>query len=444
VGNSGGKRKIVMDIKSFFGNAPQVRAPSKELSIKERIKWTCIAGLLFLFMGYMPLPIDRADIPYSYLNNPLYGSVFSLLALGLGPVITGILLTHVLLRFRILKLDLGNDIDRRFFYGLQKVLILVISLLEALAFITGFGLAHGVIGFLLLMAFMVLGTMSLLYLDELVVKWGLGSGLGLFVALGVTKAFIFDGYLSLSEFFNGILTYNRFNLSSILPLVFTIIMAYAIYKTLKRATVYNLPKEKVSGSYAMVIFFVSFIGASYYGSAGSMIEILSDESFNAPLDGLLLPENWHKLTDQTTLPKVAAYLCVSLPLAFIMSCFWVWFFGFHKLYSQPPDYRLKDKEKETEIKDKLKTLIPVSISIGIIMMPLAEMLSVFIGFLGALYLISYLHRCSEEISGPKKSCPVCDSTGIEWLLPASWCIWECRDCGYRGAIAIDPVNNQLK
>jgi preprotein translocase subunit SecY len=435
MGNSGGKRKIIMDIKSLFGYVPRVRAPSKELSIKERIKWTGVAGLLFLLMGYVPLPIDRADIPYSYLQNPLYSSVFSLLALGLGPIITGILLMHVLLRFRILRLDLGDDTDRRFFYGMQKVLILVIALFEGLAFITGFGLAHGVTGFLLLMVLMVLGTVFLLYLDEYVVKWGIGSGLGLFVALGVAKALVFDGYLSLSEFFNGILTYNRFNISSILPLVFTIILAYAIYKTIKRATVYNLPKEKASGSYAMVIFFVSFMGASYYGSAGSMIELLSDGSFNPPLDGLLLPENWHKLTDQAMLLNVAAYLCISLPLAFIMSCFWIWFFGFYKLYSQPPDYRLKDKEKE--IKDKLKTVIPISISIGIIMMPLGEMLSVFIGFLGTLYLISYLYRCSEEISGPKKSCPVCDSTVIEWLLPASWCIWECRDCGYRGAIAID-------
>ena len=426
-----------MDIKSLFGKAPQVRAPSKDLAIKEKIKWTSLVSVLFLLMSFLPLPIDRADIPYAYLQSPFYSTAFSILALGVGPIITGILLMHVLLRFRLLRLDLGNELEKRFFYGLQKVLIFVIALFEAFAFITGFGLAHSVIDYSYLMAFMVLGTVSLLFLDELVVKWGLGSGLGLFVALGVAKVLLFDGFLKLSQFFDEILTYNKVNLLTILPLAFTILLAYAIYKTIKRATVFELKNEKVFGSYALVLFFVSFMGVAFYGSAGSIIKILSGGSINASLNGLLLPENWYMLGNQATMLKVVTYLCISVPLAFIITCFWIWFFGFYQLYSQPSSFRLKDKEKEREIKDKLKKIIPASISIGIIMTPLAEMLSVFIGFLGTLYLISYINRCSEEILGPKKACPVCDSTGIEWLLPASWCIWECRDCGYRGAIAID-------
>jgi len=43
---------------------------------------------------------------------------------------------------------------------------------------------------------------------------------------------------------------------------------------------------------------------------------------------------------------------------------------------------------------------------------------------------------------PEKSvrfCPKCGSTNLFWAsgLPQLWSIWECRDCGYRGALTIE-------
>ena len=36
-----------------------------------------------------------------------------------------------------------------------------------------------------------------------------------------------------------------------------------------------------------------------------------------------------------------------------------------------------------------------------------------------------------------KFCPKCGSTNIEWVLPQTWSKWECRDCGYTGALIIE-------
>ena len=38
-----------------------------------------------------------------------------------------------------------------------------------------------------------------------------------------------------------------------------------------------------------------------------------------------------------------------------------------------------------------------------------------------------------------KFCPKCGSTEIFWAsgLPQLWSIWECRNCGYRGALVIE-------
>jgi len=38
-----------------------------------------------------------------------------------------------------------------------------------------------------------------------------------------------------------------------------------------------------------------------------------------------------------------------------------------------------------------------------------------------------------------KLCPKCGSTNIFWAsgLPQLWSVWECRECGYRGAFVIE-------
>jgi predicted RNA-binding Zn-ribbon protein involved in translation (DUF1610 family) len=45
-------------------------------------------------------------------------------------------------------------------------------------------------------------------------------------------------------------------------------------------------------------------------------------------------------------------------------------------------------------------------------------------------------------SNPKSSvkfCPKCGSTDIFWAsgLPQLWSLWQCRNCGYRGALILE-------
>jgi len=46
---------------------------------------------------------------------------------------------------------------------------------------------------------------------------------------------------------------------------------------------------------------------------------------------------------------------------------------------------------------------------------------------------------SEEKRKRAIFCPRCGSTNIFWAsgLPQLWSIWECKDCGYRGAFIIE-------
>ena len=56
----------------------------------------------------------------------------------------------------------------------------------------------------------------------------------------------------------------------------------------------------------------------------------------------------------------------------------------------------------------------------------------------------YTHAQDEWIMEEKsqtgaKFCPKCGSTNVQWAsgLPQLWSIWECKDCGYRGALIVE-------
>jgi transposase-like protein len=45
----------------------------------------------------------------------------------------------------------------------------------------------------------------------------------------------------------------------------------------------------------------------------------------------------------------------------------------------------------------------------------------------------------EKSSKRTKYCPTCGSTNIFWAsgLPQLWSLWECKKCGYRGALVVE-------
>jgi len=49
-----------------------------------------------------------------------------------------------------------------------------------------------------------------------------------------------------------------------------------------------------------------------------------------------------------------------------------------------------------------------------------------------------LKRASDRV----KYCPTCGSNNIFWAsgLPQLWSLWECKECGYKGALVLEDGN----
>ncbi|MFX0025299.1 MAG: preprotein translocase subunit SecY, partial [Candidatus Hermodarchaeota archaeon] len=112
----------------------------------------------------------------------------TLTELGIGPIVTAGLVMQLLLGSKIIKVDMSDPYDRAMFSGSQKVMAMILTVFNALAYIWGGAFGEG-----LTLATQVFLFLQLLFagvviilLDELLQKgWGLGSGVSLFIAAGV-------------------------------------------------------------------------------------------------------------------------------------------------------------------------------------------------------------------------------------------------------------------
>ncbi len=180
-------------------NLPEVSAPKeKKLPFKEKIKWTVIILVIFFVMGFVPLfgLGDNALQQFEFLSIILGASFGSIISLGIGPLVTSSIVLQLLAGTGMLKMDLTTPDGRKKFQGLQKLASFGFIIFEAGIYVLMGGLAPsptlvGTPAFaemqIILIIQLVLGGIIIMFMDEVVSKWGIGSGISLFIAAGVAQ-----------------------------------------------------------------------------------------------------------------------------------------------------------------------------------------------------------------------------------------------------------------
>ncbi len=201
-------------IDNIIENLPEVSGPTqKRLSFKEKLKWTGIVLALFFILGMIPLfgLGQNALAQFEYLSTVLAAKFGSLISLGIGPIVTASIILQLLNGSGILKMDLTTHEGKKRFQGLQKLLSIVIIFVEAAIFVFMGGLAPaaefiGTAAYMQLQLLLVfqlfLGGIIILFMDEVVSKWGFGSGISLFIAAGVSQSIFIRALSPLSSPFN--------------------------------------------------------------------------------------------------------------------------------------------------------------------------------------------------------------------------------------------------
>lgn len=197
--------------KQVLYNLPEVAPPTqKRLGFKEKLKWTLTILTLFFILGLVPLfglgvnALQRFEL-LSIILGASFGSIISL---GIGPIVTASIVLQLLNGSGIFHFDLTSHEGKRTFQGVQKLLSLFFILFEAGIYVFMGGLApnQALVGTstyfqvqLLIIFQLFLGGILVLLMDEVVSKWGFGSGISLFIVAGVGQSIIIRALSPLTE-----------------------------------------------------------------------------------------------------------------------------------------------------------------------------------------------------------------------------------------------------
>ena len=140
---------------------------------------------------------------FSQYRAILAGASGSLMHLGIGPIVTGSIIMQLFTGAKIINLNLQDPRDKEIYQGTQKVLVIVMIIVESVPQVFGFlepssalvadvGLSWARMTIITQLA---IGSYLVFLMDESVSKWGIGSGISLFIAAGVSQA-IFTGTLN--------------------------------------------------------------------------------------------------------------------------------------------------------------------------------------------------------------------------------------------------------
>ncbi|WP_418285686.1 preprotein translocase subunit SecY [Halorubrum sp. DTA46] len=190
---------------------PVVERPAGHVPFKRKLTWT--AGILivyFFLTNINPFGLAAGGTDFfGQFRSILAGESGSLLQVGIGPIVTASIVLQLLGGANLLGLDTNDPRDQVLYQGLQKLLVIIVTALTAAPMVfTGEFLpadpavaqALGIGQFgveLLIFAQVFVGGVLILFMDEIVSKWGVGSGVGLFIIAAVSQQIV-GGFFSFS------------------------------------------------------------------------------------------------------------------------------------------------------------------------------------------------------------------------------------------------------
>ncbi|EMA35764.1 preprotein translocase subunit SecY [Halococcus hamelinensis] len=179
---------------------PSVTQPEGHIPFRRKLAWTAGVLVLYFFLTNVTLYglQGTGSNPFGQFGSILALSQGTVLQLGIGPIVTASIVLQLLGGANLLGLDTNDPRDQVLYQGLQKFLVLVMICITGLPIVfSGFlppsgdvaaSLGIGTLGVqLVLFAQIFVGGVLILFMDEVVSKWGVGSGIGLFIIAGISE-----------------------------------------------------------------------------------------------------------------------------------------------------------------------------------------------------------------------------------------------------------------
>ncbi|MEM2909058.1 MAG: preprotein translocase subunit SecY [Candidatus Bilamarchaeaceae archaeon] len=183
---------------------PEIKQPAIAPTAKERIMWTGIALLLYFLMYHtVCFGVKHTAGEFDFLQTITASRIGGLLTAGIGPIVFASIFLQLFMGAGLINVDIKSKEGRKKFLEAQKVLAIALAFVEGAIFVmtgrtvldTISGLSPELVAVLVVFQ-IALGSIIIIYLDEILTKYGVGSAVGLFIAAGVSYS-IMSGLVTL-------------------------------------------------------------------------------------------------------------------------------------------------------------------------------------------------------------------------------------------------------
>merc|ERR1719158_1608729 len=199
--SSGGFRFLHL-MKPVMCILPEVQSPDRKIPFKEKLLWTSISLFVFLVCTQIPLfgiTTSKSSDPFYWMRVILASNRGTLMELGISPIVTSGMVCQLLAGSKIMEVDQSLKEDRLLFQGAQKLLGILITIGEAVAYVISgmYGDVKdlGAGNAILIIVQLFIAGIIVLILDELLQKgYGLGSGISIFIATNICESIVWKAF----------------------------------------------------------------------------------------------------------------------------------------------------------------------------------------------------------------------------------------------------------
>ncbi len=204
------EKSLLHKMKPIVERMPMVNPPDGHVHFKKKVMYTIIILLLYFAMtNILIYGLDQAQTIdlFEQFRAIFAGESGSLVHLGITPIVNASIMMQLFQGADIIDLDLKKEEDKALYQSTQKFLVIIMIIVQAAP--QAFGYLHPAGGLveaidatfagqgmmlarIIIISQLVVGGYLLFLMDEVVSKWGIGSGISLFILAGVAQG-LFTG-----------------------------------------------------------------------------------------------------------------------------------------------------------------------------------------------------------------------------------------------------------
>ncbi|CAK9233966.1 unnamed protein product [Sphagnum troendelagicum] len=198
----GGGFRALHLVRPFLSFLPEVQTADRKVPFREKVMYTVVSLFIFLVCSQLPLyGIHSAtgSDPFYWMRVILASNRGTVMELGITPIVTSGLVMQLLAGSKLIEVDNSVREDRALLNGAQKLLGVLITIGEAVAYVLSgmYGDVRdlGAGNAILIIVQLFFAGIIVICLDELLQKgYGLGSGISLFIATNICENIIWKAF----------------------------------------------------------------------------------------------------------------------------------------------------------------------------------------------------------------------------------------------------------